>query len=67
MDTKSIFRSKTAWVGAAVSIVGALQAVNWVHLIPNTEWAGGIASVLGVVMIVLRFMTSQPVTVTGSN
>jgi len=61
-DTKSIFASKTAWVGAAVTIVGALQALNWAQLIPSGPAAGIIASGLGVAMIVLRFLTSKPAT-----
>jgi len=61
-DSKSIFASKTAWVGAAVTIVGALQALNWTQLIPSGAAAGYIASGLGVVMIVLRFLTSKPAT-----
>ncbi len=61
-DSKSIFASKTAWVGAAVTVVGALQALNWAQLIPSGPAAGIIASGLGVMMIVLRFLTSKPAT-----
>jgi hypothetical protein len=61
-DTKSIFASKTAWLGAAVTMVGALQALNWAQLIPSGPVAGYIASGLGMTMIVLRFLTSKPAT-----
>lgn len=61
-DSKSIFASKTAWVGAAVTVVGALQALNWAQLIPSGLAAGIIASGLGALMIVLRFLTSKPAT-----
>jgi hypothetical protein len=61
-DSKSIFASKTAWVGAAVTVVGALQALNWAQLIPSGPAAGIIASGLGVAMIALRFFTSKPAT-----
>ena len=61
-NRKSIFASKTAWVGAAVTVVGALQALNWAELIPCGPAAGIIASSLGVAMIVLRFLTSKPAT-----
>ena len=61
-DSKSIFASKTAWVGAAVTVVGALQALNWAELIPSGPMAGYIATGLGVAMIVLRFLTSKPAT-----
>lgn len=66
-DAKSIFASKTAWAGAAVTIVGALQALNWAQLIPNNATTVGyIASGLGVAMIVLRFLTTKPATLTGN-
>ena len=61
-DSKSIFASKTAWLGAGVTVVGALQALNWAQLIPSGPVAGYIASGLGVAMIVLRFLTSKPAT-----
>ena len=65
-DTKSIFKSKTAWAGAAVTIIGALQALNWAQLIPSNPTAVGyVTAALGAGMIVLRFLTSQPATLTG--
>jgi len=67
-DTKSIFKSKTAWAGLAVAVVGALQAFHWEQLIPkDPTTVGYITAGLGGVMIVLRYLTSTPVTVTGSN
>jgi hypothetical protein len=64
--TKSIFASKTAWAGAIITVLGGLQALNWTQLITDPRIAGLVASGIGTLMIVLRFMTSQPVTVTGT-
>jgi len=64
--TKSIFASKTAWAGAAITVLGGLQALDWAQLITDPRIAGLVASGIGTLMIVLRFMTSQPVTVTGT-
>lgn len=64
-DVKNIFASKTLWVSAVVTVVGALQTLDWVHLIPSGSVAGYVVTGLGVVMGALRFMTSQPVSVSG--
>ena len=53
---------RTAIVAAAVAIVGALQGLNLVQLIPdNPQVAGWIATGLGVVMFVLRAITTGPI------
>lgn len=53
---------KTLIVAAAVAVVGALQGLDIAALIPNDpQTAGWIVTGLGVVMGILRFMTSTPV------
>lgn len=53
---------KTLIVAALVTIVGALQGLDVAALIPESPQAAGwIVTGLGVVMGVLRFMTSTPV------
>lgn len=53
---------RTVIVAALVAVVGALQGLNFVELIPeDPNAAGWIVTGLGVVMGVLRFMTSTSV------
>ena len=56
---------KTAIVAAAIAVIGALQGLNWVDLIPGDSQAvGWLTTALGVVMFVLRAITTTPM---GSN
>lgn len=61
-DVKSIFKSKTFWVNAAVIIVGvATMLTDPVQYGPEVaKWA---AVVLAVVNIILRTVTTGPVSV----
>ena len=61
-DVKSIFKSKTFWVNAAVIIVGvASMLTDPVQYGPEVaKWA---AVVLAVVNIVLRTVTTGPVSI----
>ena len=61
-DVKSIFKSKTFWVNAAVIIVGvASMLTDPVQYGPEVaKWA---AVVLAVVNIVLRTITTGPVSI----
>lgn len=53
---------KTVLVGAALTVVGALQGLDWAALIPNNPQAAGwVVSGIGIVMTVLRFVTNTPV------
>lgn len=53
---------KTVIVGAAIAAVGFLQGVNWIDVIPNDpQTQGWVTTGLGVVMLVLRFLTTTPV------
>ena len=74
METKSIFTSKTFWINFLTVLVGTAAAINpdflGVYKLPaatqNTILliTGLIA---GVGNIVLRFISTQPVSITGSN
>jgi len=64
MDAKSIFASRTFWanvIGGAVAIATAFGLDLDIDAEAQTAIVGGI---MAVVNIVLRFMTSAPVTVT---
>ena len=61
-ETKSIFTSKSAWWNVIVTVVGTLQSTGVIAGIPPPY---GII-IAGVVGIILRFATSQPVTLTGN-
>lgn len=53
---------KTVIVGAAIAAVGFLQGVSWVDVIPDDPATQGwVTTGLGVVMLVLRFLTTTPV------
>lgn len=53
---------KTVIIAGAITMVGFLQTVNWVDLIPNdTKTVGLIVTVIGVVMAALRALTSTPI------
>jgi hypothetical protein len=54
---------RTLIVAAAISIVGALQGLDWVSLLPgNSQAAGWVVTGLGIAMMVLRTITTTPVT-----
>lgn len=52
---------RTVAVAALVAVFGALQGLDWVHMIPDVQTAGWITTGIGIVMTVLRFMTTTPV------
>jgi hypothetical protein len=53
---------RTVLLGAVVTVVGALQGLDWVALLPNSpQVAGWVVSGIGVTMTVLRFITSTPI------
>lgn len=53
---------KTLIVGAAVTVLGAIQGLDWTHLIPNNPTTvGWVTSGIGAVMMILRFFTNTPV------
>lgn len=63
MNGKPILKSKTFWVNALTAIAGVVSTVVGSDLIQNNpEWAGYGAAALGVVNVVLRLFTKEPVT-----
>lgn len=62
VKAKSIFSSRTAWLGAvttAIAIVTALQSQPWVAEYPRI--ASACVAAIGGLTIVLRYLTSQPI------
>lgn len=53
---------RTVIVAALIAAVGALQGLDWVHLIPNDPQAvGWVITGLGIVMAILRTLSTTPV------
>lgn len=62
---KSIFQSRTFWVNAITTMVSALTAVggqSWVTEHPKV--VAGIGVAIGVGNIILRVITTEPVSIT---
>ena len=58
---KSIFTSKTFWLAVVQAVVGAVGIFNTAY--PSVGW---LLVAKSVVDVVLRFVTTQPVSVTGN-
>lgn len=53
---------KTILVAALVTVVGALQSLDWVNLLPNNATTTGyVVTALGLVMAVLRWFTNTSI------
>ena len=52
---------RTLVLGAVLTVLGALQGLNWVDLVHNPQIAGWVVSGIGVVVTILRAVTSTPV------
>ncbi len=64
MNSKPIRKSKTFWVNLITAIAGVATSIGGSEIIQaNPEYAGYAATVLGVVNIFLRFITTKKVTV----
>ncbi len=64
MNGKPITRSKTFWVNLATAVAGVLATLGGSELIQdNPQMAGIFATVIGVVNVLLRLVTSEKVTV----
>lgn len=62
METsKSAVSSKLMWLGAAATVVGSLQGLDWVSLLGSTK-AGWVVMGLGVATMLLRAITDKPIT-----
>lgn len=62
VPTKSIFRSKTFWLNVLGGLVVLLEYVDTLDVPGGGE---AIATALVLANIALRYLTTQPVTVTG--
>lgn len=54
---------KTLLFNSILIVIGALQTLDWVHLIPNNpQITGAIITVLGVIGAIIRTLTNTDVT-----
>ena len=61
---KSILLSKTFWVNGAVALLGILDQMGLVNVLPQ-PYGPALAMVFGAVNLVLRSITTEPVKVPG--
>jgi hypothetical protein len=53
---------RTLIISSVVTVLGALQGLDWVNLIPNDPQAAGwVMTAIGVLMASLRVITTGPV------
>ena len=53
---------RTIIVAIGITVIGALQGLDWVHLLPdNPQAVGAVTTGIGIAMAILRLMTSTPV------
>lgn len=62
VSTKSILKSKTFWLAIAAAILSLADVVDMLDL-PAAE---SVLGILAPLLVVLRYYTSQPVTVRGT-
>lgn len=60
VEVKSWYSSKTVIVAVVTVVLGVLMMPQVTELIP-AEYAGIVLSVVGVLNLILRFLTSQPI------
>lgn len=58
---KGALGSKTLWFAAALTILGALQQTSAWDWLPE-QWAGVVVSIIGVIVMWLRSITTTSVT-----
>lgn len=62
LNGKPIYQSKIFWINCITAVAGVVASLAGSDLIQsNPEWAGYAATLLGVVNIVLRLITVEPV------
>jgi len=66
MQTKTIFKSKTALAAALTAVVGALGTWNEPATAFLASHAGAILMTVAAINVALRFITKGRVTLTGS-
>jgi hypothetical protein len=58
---KRMTRSKTLWFSLAVVVFGALMDnLQYLQDVINPQYYGGIMIFVGIIVAVLRFVTTQP-------
>ena len=61
MFSKKTMRSKTMWFSLALVIFGALEATfPYLQSIIDQQYYGIILVVIGVIVAILRFITTEP-------
>jgi hypothetical protein len=61
MDVKSIFKSKTFWFGALYVVIGVAGLFGFAQFQPDPKLVDGLAALTGVIVVILRLVTKQPV------
>jgi len=62
VDPKHILRSKTFWFNAALILLGTIQQIGVIELLPE-PYGPALLQIVGAVNTMLRFVTTSPVTV----
>jgi hypothetical protein len=58
---KRLSRSKTLWFSLALVVFGALMDnLTYLQTVVDPKYYGGIMIFVGIIVAVLRFVTSQP-------
>jgi len=60
---KPIWKSKTFWLQVITAILGAVEAIGGIDVIP-AEYQGGALIALAILNTVFRLVTTEPVRVT---
>ncbi len=55
-----MFKSKFMWLGLVLALLGGAQGFDFATIVADPILAGKITGVLGVVIMVLRAMTTVP-------
>lgn len=66
VPSKKLWESKTVWLGIATILLSILEGVVDLVDLSGTQyaWATGV---IGALIILLRYVTKQPVTVSGKH
>ena len=60
---KQFWRSKTFWFAVIAILVGGAELLGYADFVPNEETQGVIVLAIGLVNLVLRFVTTERVRV----
>lgn len=63
MTVKSILLSKTAWVAIITFVMGLIALIE--NIFPNQEWIAYSVMAKAILDLLLRLITTQPVSVVG--